>query len=339
MHIFRIGFRLLFCLAFSYILVEGLIYSGKFHSSDPGVVLRSVAANFWVLFLFCLLFLAVFLVFRKIFKSFKVEMIFCSALAGVFLVGAGFRGKLIAVTYPDLPQVINERLIAHGTGRFKEHSGKNALESLERSYQMGFRFIEIDFRLTKDKQLVGVHKWEEWAEDSGFSGKLPPDFSDFKKFSSNLGYTPLSAEDIREWFQNHPDIVLVSDKLDDADTLIEQFPFKERLYMEVFSLEKYKRAIEVGVAKVFLSESVLYETNDINTHEFLIKNQVKAIVVGKGKLFRETDFFKELKDQGVEINIFSHDTLLDDPNEVCKILSVADQLYIDEILSEISCDK
>jgi hypothetical protein len=55
-------------------------------------------------------------------------------------------------------------------------------------------------------------------------------------------YTPMDGDYIRAFFEKHRELVLVTDKIADYKLLAETFPFKERMIVEVFSVNAYHRA-------------------------------------------------------------------------------------------------
>lgn len=128
-------------------------------------------------------------------------------------------------------------VIAHAGGEIDGNIYTNSLEALNSSYEKGARVFELDISETKDSHLVAVHEWDEWAEFTGYQGNLPPTLSDFKRLNILEKYTPLSFADINDWFLEHGDAVLITDKINDPALITSLFVDKDRLKMELFSKE------------------------------------------------------------------------------------------------------
>ena len=65
---------------------------------------------------------------------------------------------------PEEPPAMAEdgehpRLIAHAGGAVYGYRLTNSLEALDRAWEAGFRFIELDFQRTSDGEIVLIHDW------------------------------------------------------------------------------------------------------------------------------------------------------------------------------------
>ncbi len=103
-------------------------------------------------------------------------------------------------------------------------------------------------------------------------------------------YTPMNMEMINQWFAEHLDAVLVTDKIDDPEKMSSLFIDKERLYMELFSFESITKAKELNV-NYMMSENVLYKLGE-KKYEYLIENEIPALAVSRRLI--ERDEYKEL---------------------------------------------
>ncbi|MDF7680192.1 glycerophosphodiester phosphodiesterase family protein [Enterobacteriaceae bacterium ESL0689] len=126
-------------------------------------------------------------------------------------------------------------VIAHSGGEIDGHIYTNSLEALNHSYLQGARNFELDIRETKDHHLVAVHGWEQWAEFTGYTDELPPSLDDFKKNKIFGKYTGIDFADINQWFSQHQDATLITDKIDVPQRITSLFCDKNRLKMELFS--------------------------------------------------------------------------------------------------------
>jgi len=145
------------------------------------------------------------------------------------------------------------RYIAHAGGAYDGKTYTNSLEALNYSYSNSFKLFELDLILTRDNQIVAAHDWDMWKEYSGFAGELPPTVEEFNNLPTYETLTSLSMEDIIAWFDAHHDAILVTDKITDFKKLSAEFPYPERLIVEVFTLNDYILAHEEGIRYPLLS--------------------------------------------------------------------------------------
>lgn len=145
------------------------------------------------------------------------------------------------------PKYGEPSLIAH-TGGVGAFSYVTCVESLEDALQRGFRFIECDFYVTADDHLVAMHTLEELAD---LVGKSPDEvkkmtLSELKQLRVAGKHTVLSDEDVRRLMEENPDMVLVTDRIQDMELLKSRIFFPERMIVEVGSRYTYARALELG---------------------------------------------------------------------------------------------
>ena len=138
--------------------------------------------------------------------------------------------------------------IAHGGG-IRDFVYTNSIQAIEDSLAQGFIFVEIDFHISADGHLVGVH---DWAEFEKFTS-LPPGtakkltLNQLKKLKIKGKYTIATAADICRIMQQHPEMILVTDKTDEYELLLKEIPFPERIIVETFSDRSYQKALRSGI--------------------------------------------------------------------------------------------
>ncbi|MFK7924365.1 MAG: sulfatase-like hydrolase/transferase, partial [Bacteroidia bacterium] len=150
------------------------------------------------------------------------------------------------------------RFIAHAGGSINGELYTNSLEALDTNYAKGFRLFELDIVITKDKFFVAAHDWNTWKSQSGYKGALPPTLAQFKQYKINNQYQSLDLEDINQWFIEHADAILVTDKINDPETFAPQFVDKNRLMMELFSEASVLKAQAMGIRSAMPSMNVIY---------------------------------------------------------------------------------
>ncbi len=131
-----------------------------------------------------------------------------------------------------------KKFIAHAGGEILGHKYTNSLEALDQSYRNGFRYFELDMIVTSDNYIVASHDWDMWVSQTGYKGQIPPSLEEFKKYKILDIFTAIDYSDINNWFDEHKDTFLVTDKIEDVNLIEEQLNIdKSRIMIEVFNKE------------------------------------------------------------------------------------------------------
>jgi hypothetical protein len=182
-----------------------------------------------------------------------------------------------------------EFFIAHAGGAIDGINYTNSLEAMDLSYSKGCRLFELDLVLTTDGKIVAQHD--------------PPGITE-EEFMSRLikgKYTPMNMEAINCWFSNHPDAILVTDKINDPQRIYDEFLFRDRLIMELFSWETVDKAIELGI-KPMVSGGLIFSTPNIE--QILEDKKIEYICMGRGRIVGNEKFLKRLKKKGIKNYLF-----------------------------------
>lgn len=148
----------------------------------------------------------------------------------------------------------DELWIAHGGG-VGEYVYTNCEEAVRDSLTKGFTYIELDLQLTTDGHIVGAHTWQELKAFLGTSdlSETPMSRTDIEALRPHWRRTPLFANDICRLLKQHPEMVLVTDKLQNFKLMKQQIPFADRMIVEAFSLYDCLQAYRAGFRNVALS--------------------------------------------------------------------------------------
>jgi hypothetical protein len=210
-----------------------------------------------------------------------------------------------------LAYVDNDRkYIAHGAGTIDGYRYTNSLEALDLSYAKGFRMFELDLIYTDDGHLVAAHDWDLWRRMTKFDQECITKeiFLAHKLYDL---YTPLSMDEINQWFAQHEDAILVTDKMNSPAEMVELFVFPDRLFMELFTFGAIEQAQALGV-DFMLSEGLLYDIEGSQL-DYLQEHNIEALAVNR-KLAtqseRYSNFFLQCKELGIRTYAFGLD-----PNE------------------------
>lgn len=144
--------------------------------------------------------------------------------------------------------------IAHGGG-IGEFVYTNSREAVMDSLRRGFRYIELDLSLTSCGELVAAHDWARFRAIAGADTALQTPLSrkEIMELRDKWKYTPLFAEDICQLMEENPEMILVTDKIQDFDLLARSVPYKDRMIVEAFSCHGALQALRNGFSNVALT--------------------------------------------------------------------------------------
>ncbi|NOJ07944.1 glycerophosphodiester phosphodiesterase family protein [Vibrio splendidus] len=243
-----------------------------------------------------------------------------------------WRGNVKA--YPNehnnIPDIIDNSggLIAHAGGGINGLKYTNSLEAMEQSIEHGFKMIELDLLISSDGRIVAVHDWKTFHEmtNSNNTGSISS-----KEFESKIIYDKYKTLNISTAIDilDENDVVFVTDKIKNLALLSKYIIDKDKSIIEVFSIDKYNEAIELGFNNVALNI-------DLNTPfilDWIDLNKIKAVTYrgdNLGSLGSEYKKAIELSNMGVSSMIYSTNDLDLDGIKASGIGNFA--LYVDFVL-------
>ena len=191
------------------------------------------------------------------------------------------------------------RFIAHAGGMINEFRYSNSLEALNNSYENGFRLFELDIIKTKDGAYVAAHDWHHWSHSTGYKGSLPVTKEVFLKHKVFEKYTPLTMDEINDWFRQHEDAILITDKVNEPKAFAKEFTDRSRLMMELFTLDAVKEGIKENIKSAMPSQTVLNKIL-INKVSKLKKIGVTDVAISRRFIAENKDLLLELKENGIK---------------------------------------
>lgn len=243
-----------------------------------------------------------------------------------------WRGNVKA--YPNEHNNISEiivnsgGLIAHAGGGINGLKYTNSLEAMEQSIEHGFKMIELDLLISSDGRIVAVHDWKSFHEmtNSNNTGSIS-----YKEFESKIIYDKYQTLSISTAIDilDGNDVVLVTDKIKNLALLSKHIIDKDKSIIEVFSIDKYNEAIDLGFNNIALNI-------DLNTPfilDWIDLNKIKAVTYrgdNLGSLGSEYKKAIELSNMGVSSMIYSTNDLDLDGIKASGIGNFA--LYVDFVL-------
>lgn len=191
------------------------------------------------------------------------------------------------------------RYIAHAGGSIDGKTYTNSLEALNLSYSKGFKLFEIDITKTRDGHWVANHDWNSWKTKTNFTGMIPPTLKEFQENKLYGKFTPMNIDMINQWFSEHPDAILVTDKINEPKAFVELFIDRNRLMMEVFTKEAIEEALEVGV-KVIPTHHLVDALSRKDIEEWSQKG-VHGAAISRTFIRNNREKLLELKKQGIHV--------------------------------------
>lgn len=176
----------------------------------------------------------------------KTKVIFRLSCITVLIIGCMICACLVARISAACQE---QNYIAHGGGAIDGHITTNSLESVELSIEKGVKYIELDLQLTSDGKLVAAHDWQSFNQSTGRTGTKTsvPSYEEFTRCRIHGKYTPMTYKMIDSVFSAHPELTLVTDKIEDVK-VIDRFlkQLKSRIIIECFTPRQYEDCVKLG---------------------------------------------------------------------------------------------
>jgi len=200
-----------------------------------------------------------------------------------------------------------EHFIAHAGGAIDGINYTNCVEAMDLSYSKGCKLFELDLVKTTDGKIIAKHD-PPGTTEAEFMSKL-----------INGKYTPMNMEVINDWFRRHPDAILITDKINDPQRIYDEFLFRDRVIMELFTWEAVDKAIELGI-KPMLSGNLIFGSSkkamemgipplnyakNFDIEKILEEKKIKYICTSRiYELPGNEKFFKRLKEKGIKNYVY-----------------------------------
>jgi len=241
-----------------------------------------------------------------------------------------FMPKVISKNYAEYKNNIN-RFIAHAGGMIDSLKYTNSLEALNENYRKGFRIFELDIIKTSDGKFIAAHDWQNWATITNYSGDTPVSNYEFLNQKIYNKYTPLDMVGINKWFDEHKDAILVTDKVNEPKAFSEIFIDKNRLMMELFTLDAVKEGIDAKIKSSIPSQKVIEKLNGDKVNK-LKQLGVTHIAVSRRYIAKNADFLINLKKNGIKAYVYhvNFDPFIDEDYVVKYEMDIIYGIYADK---------
>ena len=209
------------------------------------------------------------------------------------------------------------RLVAHAGGNIDNIQGTNTIDAVRYNYSIGQRVFELDFNLTSDDILVGIHDWG--AKNEALT------LEEFSSRKIHDRYTPSTYADFIRFLSEHKDSFIVTDtkSYDLSDEqIIKQFQImyditedvdpetRERVVIQVYNQNMYH-----VINRIYKYPNILYTlyaTPDTEEQilEFVETERIPVVVMPPERA--NQPFLDKLYTLGTKIYLHT----LNDINEV-----------------------
>ncbi len=200
-----------------------------------------------------------------------------------------------------------DRLIAHGGGEIYGLTYTNSLEALNNSYQKGFKYIEVDFKFTKDNKLVLIHDWNNSVDWLFNMEAKVLNHKEFKEKPKVMDLTLMDLDDLISWLKNHKDVYIITDTEDDNERVLghikEKYPkYIKRFIPQIYKFDQYEKVKKLGYEDIIFT---LYLCNnpDDEIVEFVKNHDLYGVTIERTRAYGDlTEKIGKLK----KTRIFSH---------------------------------
>ena len=195
-----------------------------------------------------------------------------------------------------------DRYIAHAGGIIDGVKYTNSKEALDQSYSQGFRIFELDILETSDGAFVAAHDCKHWAKEANFKGDTPVSRNEFLAHKLRGKYAPLDMVAINKWFKEHPDAILVTDKVNEPLRFSGQFVDKARLRMELFSLPAIEEASQNGISILISDKPRSQIKGDVIS--YLKDHKVEYVTMSRRGIMNGHKLLKTFRENDIKVYVY-----------------------------------
>ncbi len=240
-------------------------------------------------------------------------------------------------------QIAQEKRIIHACGEVPDANGvmhdyTNSVEALERTVSRGARFIELDVKLTADKQLVCAHGGKLIdAQGNAVESVNEVSLEQFQTFTVDGCLTPLLFDQVLACMREHPEIYLILDIKTDVRVAMPLIAEKmsdmmDRAIVQIYHMNAYAQNRNLGFRNIILT---LYrarkeELEPARLMSFAEENELVGFTF-REKYTEDEAMMKAFKATGVALYVHT----IDDPAEQQKYYD----LGIDAVYTNVVPEK
>lgn len=254
-------------------------------------------------------------------QKFEEEILQNSSIYNDFLgIKSNARHKFSSATIEELP-LLQSKMIAHAGGSIDGNIYTNSLDALNASLSRGYKYIEFDLLPLFDRKpgFFAAHDYEKFK---AFVKDVPKFDRDTIKTLKILDkYSPLTDEMILDFFEKHPDMWLVIDKVYNFELLYDRFQnIKDRMIVEVKNNTQFEEAKKYGFKHLAYT---LRKAKDI---PLVLANNYESVVVSLQFLRKHKKTLQNMRlKRGIKVMVYT----LKDKEDVWEYGNFVDMIYYD----------
>lgn len=240
-----------------------------------------------------------------------------------------------SIVHSIYPRGRGYEFIAHAGGGIESLTYTNSLEAVNSSLLNGFKAIELDLIKSSDGVLIAGHDWKHFKTIIGHRDvdDIPMDSLDIKDYKIHNKYTILTGADISKLLSDNPDLILFTDKSNDF-SLIKKLGFNSRVYVEVFGILDFLKAIRVGIKNPMLNVDV-GSLGPLPKILYVMVTNPNFVVLSSKAVNEHPEYLNWLFNRGIKIFIYTSD----EPCFINKMSKIYDAtIYTDFYRHEYSSD-
>lgn len=196
-----------------------------------------------------------------------------------------------------------EKKIAHAGGQVIGEDGEvykytNCLEAFSRCVEDGVHFVELDLRLTTDKEIVCIHNWrKDFMKADGTMAQSAVSLEEFRQGSIRGSFTPMTMEDVALALREHPDSYIVVDLKGSEEEMVEGYRLLAQKYPDLmpqlipqfYHVSEYDSLYELGFRSMIytLYKTEEWERSESALNEFAMRVSLVGITMGKKRALDE----------------------------------------------------
>lgn len=195
----------------------------------------------------------------------------------------------------------SEIFIAHAGGVISNNTYTNSKESVLKSLQNGFKYIELDLLITKDDHIIAAHDWSFITNKHNNDIQLT--LNEVINVYKNKNITLLTGKDIHELMLKNKNWILITDKIRDFSLLEREIPLKNRIIVEVFNRFDYAACLWKGFTPAY---SLPWDSKKLKELDgFTAEWYTVSGIAWDKKQNDLLNYIKNLRSQGKEVLLYT----------------------------------
>jgi glycerophosphoryl diester phosphodiesterase len=166
------------------------------------------------------------------------------------------------------------KIIAHRGASYFEP--ENTLRAYKRAMEMGADFVEVDVRLTKDKELVIMHDADVSRTTNGKGLVKDLTLDELKELDAGLGENIPTLEEVIKLVKNEIGLVVEIKEPDTENRIIEKIE-ENNLENTILTSFFHKTVKNAGKSSLKIDTGIIFVGEPINSHKLALDANANVI--------------------------------------------------------------